>query len=282
VKNDLENAKGMYLEALKGESDCVEAIYNLGLTYKKLEMHDKALQQFRKVHTMIPNHPEVEFQLASIFEKLDDTDHAMKSLKSLIALVQSDPGVLAKLGSLFAEEDEALAFQYHLDSYRYYPVNINVISWLSVYYLKNEVYEKAIHYFQRAAQLQPEEIKWQLMVGSCQRRMGAYQQALELYKKIHAQYPENVECIRYLANLCNDLGLKEDMHEYIGKLRKLQKQEEMPSMEEEIARQKHGYENPSTDLSSVQNSSPNLQNVSKKRMEEEEFDDEPADHLLPL
>jgi GH24 family phage-related lysozyme (muramidase) len=30
VKNDIENAKSMYLEALKGESDCVEAIYNLG------------------------------------------------------------------------------------------------------------------------------------------------------------------------------------------------------------------------------------------------------------
>jgi hypothetical protein len=39
--------------------------------------------------------------------------------------------------------------------------------------------------------------------------------------------------VRYLANLCNDLGLKEDMHEYIGKLRKLQKQEDLPTVEEE-------------------------------------------------
>ena len=31
VKSDLENAKNMYIEAIRGESDCVEAIFNLGI-----------------------------------------------------------------------------------------------------------------------------------------------------------------------------------------------------------------------------------------------------------
>jgi hypothetical protein len=39
----------------------------IGLAYKKLEMHDKSLQQYRKLHTMIPHHPEVEFQLATMY-----------------------------------------------------------------------------------------------------------------------------------------------------------------------------------------------------------------------
>lgn len=113
------------------------------------------------------------------YEKLDDTVSAMRHMRQLVALVQTDPGILAKLGSLYQDHDEASAFQYHLDvrytptrflwlillqSYRYYPVNLNVISWLGVYYVKTEVYEKAIHYFQRASQLQPNEVKWQLMV----------------------------------------------------------------------------------------------------------------------
>lgn len=32
------------------------------------------------------------------------------------------------------------------------------------------------------------------MVTSCFRRMGNYQKALELYEKIHTEYPDNLEC----------------------------------------------------------------------------------------
>ena len=44
------------------------------------------------------------------------------------------------------------------------------------------------------------------MVTSCYRRMGNYQRALELYEKVHAEHPENAECLRYLVAICKDLG----------------------------------------------------------------------------
>jgi len=40
----------------------------------------------------------------------------------------------------------------------------------------------------------PRQVRWQLMVASCHRRSGNYQQALETYKYIHRKFPENVEC----------------------------------------------------------------------------------------
>ena len=40
----------------------------------------------------------------------------------------------------------------------------------------------------------PGQVKWQLMIASCYRRSGNYQQALETYKKIHKRFPDNVEC----------------------------------------------------------------------------------------
>ncbi len=64
---------------------------------------------------MLPHHPEVEFQIANLYEKMDEPANAMRHLRQLVALVQSDPGILAKLGALYADEDESLAFQYHLD-----------------------------------------------------------------------------------------------------------------------------------------------------------------------
>ena len=43
-------------------------------------------------------------------------------------------------------------------SYRYFPVNLDVISWLGVWYVKSELYEKAIEFFERASEIQPNEV----------------------------------------------------------------------------------------------------------------------------
>lgn len=49
-------------------------------------------------------------------------------------------------------------------------------------------------YLQLSAPRLFSKVKWRLMVTSCFRRMGNYQKALELYEKIHVEYPENLEC----------------------------------------------------------------------------------------
>lgn len=53
---------------------------------------------------------------------------------------------------------------------------MEVITWLGVYYVKSELYENAIQFFLRASEVEPEDVKWQLMVASCYRRMGSYPQ----------------------------------------------------------------------------------------------------------
>ena len=42
----------------------------------------------------------------------------------------------------------------------------------------------------------PNQVKWQLMIASCHRRSGNYQQALETYKYIHKKFPDNIECLK--------------------------------------------------------------------------------------
>jgi intraflagellar transport protein 88 len=42
-----------------------------------------------------------------------------------------------------------------------------------------QVYERALPYFELAAAIQPQEVKWSLMVASCHRRIGAFDQARE-------------------------------------------------------------------------------------------------------
>jgi intraflagellar transport protein 88 len=101
---------------------------------------------------------------------------------------------------------------------------METISWLGIYYVKNELYERAVHFFERAAQIQPKEVKWRLMVASCYRRMGSYQKSLKLYEDIYQEYPENIECLRFLVQICKELGLKYD--NYAAQLKKLERAHE--------------------------------------------------------
>ena len=93
---------------------------------------------------------------------------------------------------------------FYFQSYRYFPSNIPVIEWLGAYYIDSQFCEKAIQYFERAALVQPSQVKWQLMVASCYRRSGNYQQSLETYKSINRKFPENVEC-EYLPAISRNL-----------------------------------------------------------------------------
>jgi intraflagellar transport protein 88 len=130
--------------------------------------------------------------------------------------------VLARIAQLFSkQDDEVQAYHYQLESYRVWPVDINVITWLGIYYVKQELYEQAIPYFARAAEVQPLEAKWKLMVASCHRRLGSFQQALMLYERIHMEHPHDQECLRYLVQICHDMNLPSER--YQTALRKLER-----------------------------------------------------------
>lgn len=66
--------------------------------------------------------------------------------------VPTDPTVLATIGSIYArEDDENQALHYFSESYRCCSVNLETISWLGIYYVKHDLYERACHYFERAS-----------------------------------------------------------------------------------------------------------------------------------
>merc|ERR1711934_891379 len=98
-------------------------------------------------------------------------------------------------------------------------------------------YEKAVTYFERAAQIQPQEVKWKLMVASCHRRSGDYQLAFEIYRMIHADFPDNIECLRYLVHICDDLGKKDQVHEFVVKLRRAEKAQEQQATQQQLRTQ---------------------------------------------
>ncbi|RVE58222.1 hypothetical protein OJAV_G00206940 [Oryzias javanicus] len=227
VKQDYEKAAEFFKEALKNDSSCTEGLYNLGLTYKRLNRQEDALDCFLKLNAILRNSAQVMHQIADLYDQLDDPHQAIEWLMQVISVTPTDPHVLAKLGKLHNNEGEkSQALHYYSESFRYFPSNINVITWLGAYYIEAKFCENAIQYFERATLIQPTQVKWQLMVASCYRRIGNYQKALETYQNINRKFPDNVECLHFLVRLCTDMGLKE-VQDYETKLKKAEKAKEI-------------------------------------------------------
>jgi intraflagellar transport protein 88 len=228
MNDDFERAKEIYLEAIGVSADCLEAIYNLGLVNMHTGRYQEALLAFDKLHSITYTNCDVMWQLGDIHEKLGNHAKAHEWFSLLITSPKgrpTDAGILARLANLFNQAgDETQAFHYNLESYRYWPVDMNVITWLGIYYVKQEMYEAAIPFFSRASQIEPAEVKWSLMVASCYRRMGAYPAALKLYEEVHRTHPNDIECVRYLITICKEM--KQPYEHYATHLRKLERMQE--------------------------------------------------------
>eukprot|EP00747_Dinoflagellata_sp_TGD_P023665 gnl/TRDRNA2_/TRDRNA2_129987_c1_seq1.p1 gnl/TRDRNA2_/TRDRNA2_129987_c1~~gnl/TRDRNA2_/TRDRNA2_129987_c1_seq1.p1 ORF type:complete len:667 (+),score=164.88 gnl/TRDRNA2_/TRDRNA2_129987_c1_seq1:1-2001(+) len=228
MNDEFERAKEIYLEAIGVSADCLEAIYNLGLVNMHIGRYQEALLAFGKLETITHTNCEVMWQLGDIHEKLGNHEKAREWFSLLATSPKgrpTDPGVLARLANSYNNKgDETQAFHYNLEAYRYWPVDMNVITWLGIYYVKQEMYEAAVPFFSRASQIEPNEVKWRLMVASCYRRMGSHTVALKLYEDIHAAYPNDIECVKYLITICKDMGQKYE--HYAMHLRKLERMQE--------------------------------------------------------
>lgn len=204
VLEELGRAREMYLEAVGVEADCIEAIYNLGLVNLKLGNFPEAQSAFDKLNSTLPSMAEALYQLGSIYERgntPEDLENAAKTFQLLLNKVPGDPGICCKLGQIYEKlQDDNTACHWQTEAHRYYPVNLNVISWLGVWYVKREMYDQAIEYFKQAAMVQPGEIKWQLMITSCYRRLGDLYKALELYQKVCHYYYLVSEGLSYFFN----------------------------------------------------------------------------------
>ncbi|KAJ3373564.1 Intraflagellar transport protein 88 [Allomyces arbusculus] len=221
ARGDMPRARELYRTAMDADAACTEAAYNLGLAYKKSAQWVEAAKVYERLHAVLRTAPDVVWHLGDVAERAGDVARAKEWYSVLVSLVPTDPKVLAKLGDLHVRDgDTAQAFHYYAESFRFHPCDIDVIAWLGAYYVDCDVYEQALEYFDRAAKVDPSEVKWPLLAASCLRRCGNYAAAMEAYQRIHAKWPGNVECVRFLVRIASDIGAKElpDWQEKLARL----------------------------------------------------------------
>ncbi|XP_063715762.1 intraflagellar transport protein 88 homolog [Symsagittifera roscoffensis] len=223
-EGQFSQAYQFFSQACKNDATCIEALYNMGLAAKSQGHLEEAKDRLEQLHSILRTNAEVEYQLAEIYESMGDTDMAKHWLEMVaVTSGRHDPGICVALGNILEEEDENEAFKMYNDAFKALPSSSGIIKWLGSYYIKMQVYEKAIMYFEKAAVAQPANVTWPHHIAKCYRRIGNYHRAFETYKLIHRRFPDNIECLECLVQLSNDLGLKKEHEEYSKQLKKAHK-----------------------------------------------------------
>lgn len=280
-QGDTEGAKAMFLEAVGVEADSAESIYDLGLAHKTAGEYQRALEAFRKLVFLQPSSPEGLLQVGDCLAEVGSSEDSLNWLESACSAVPSDPALLAKLGSVYNKlGDEARALHSYAEAHRLFPADLDVASWLGAYYVRSEMYEKAMPYFDLASKAQPREPKWRLMLASCLRRTGRYQEALDEYRAIDEGWPDNPECLRSAYQVASDLNLPDEASRYAQRLRRVE-------AESFAHQQESGSETEGEGLLPEPNSEPSANGKPPRRARPKENDDDVfgdaplGDDLLP-
>ena len=219
MSSEFDSAKELYNKAIDIQADCAQAIFNLGLVEAQLGNAEEAVEAFEKVHRITPNDSSILYQIADIYELQGRPQDAIKWFSVLTARL-NDPEVLTRLGQLHTEaNDESQALHYQLESFRHYPIDLDVISSIGTFFVKQEMYERSLYFFQQAQLVEPKQIKWGLMIASAHKRCDNHNAAFIEYKKLHENFPESEECLRHLIETSEHVG--ESSFVYEDKLDKL-------------------------------------------------------------
>lgn len=228
ARKDFDSARTMFEAALELDSTSFEALYNLGLIWKQFNDYETALSYFRKLNmtAVHETHPQVIYQMGDLYEKTNDKSAALEFYLQMLGTPFLDDEVLRKIGDLYEhDEDQQLAFHYHHEAYRVNPSNVQTTNWVATHYIRLQVVERAIPYYERAILGNPTNTYFMIRAAGCYMKVGQQKKALRLFQDIYKRFPENPDCLRALIRITQN-GHPALHEQYKGELTRLAKAKE--------------------------------------------------------
>ena len=206
-KNNLNEAKKIYLQILKINPNHVNAHNNLGAAYKQLGEIEKAKSCFEKVIQLNPNDVDGHNNLGLLLFELKEIQKAKNFFEKTIQLNPNYVGAHNNLGTIFNELKE---FQKAKDCYeRAIQLNPNYVEAhnnLGTIFKELKEFQKAKDCYERAIQLNPNYAMALYNLGIIFKQFGLSQKAVDYFKKAIEINPNYAKAYNGLGIIFNELG----------------------------------------------------------------------------
>jgi len=196
----LEDIKQLQVEAAEKKATIErtqEALVNLALGDRLSNQNDtrKAIEAYKKVGSLLPNDPQINYVLGRIYSGLGYFEEAIKSLEAALATGQQYPEAEMELGLAYRRRGE---YQKGSDAEA----------------KRNQDFEKAIEHLLRAIELRPNYDDALSTLGGLYRRKGEYEKALEYYEKAYHVDRSSAYALGNVASLSWYLGKLDQARRY--------------------------------------------------------------------
>jgi len=207
----LEEAKKIYEEILKKNSNNFEVINLLGITFLQLKKYDEAIILINKAIKISPNHHALYNNLGAAYKDSKQYDIAIKNFKKATELNPGYAEAYFNLGTTFKNINQYQeAYKAYVKSIELKPDYIEAYNNLGLLYKELKKYEEAIINFNKAIELNPKSIESYQYRADTYLLKAEYLLSIKDYYKLQELEPENKyvyeSSIFFIKNLICDWG----------------------------------------------------------------------------
>jgi tetratricopeptide (TPR) repeat protein len=214
ISLDLEKyplAKHYFTQALKFDDSYLPAIVNLAITEYRLGNLEEAYQLAQKAKKIAPDDPVVAILTGNIIMNIKGAKEAEEEFRKGVESEPNEPVVRYNLAiSLIRQgktQEAILELQHFLQLFPNHSLTPNVLALLGQIYYSVDQYERALHYYKRAAGLAPDNAKIYYNIGVIYLKLKDESTAKEYFKKamnLGSTDPEVFEKLSYAFEEFND------------------------------------------------------------------------------
>ncbi len=222
----IEAAISSYHQALKLDPNSARLYCELGEAYDQKGEIETALLNYQKAIELNPTSFTAYQKQGRIFQKNQQFEQAIKSYQKAIHLQPKHSGIYCKLGRCHLKlrqlEEGKVSFRKVIEMATQSSQRALGYQGLAEIFKQQGQLRKALVYYRKAIQYQPNLIPAYLQMGHIKKQEGEFEEAITHYQKVIEINPNHFECYQNMGSLFKKLGNIEAAINHYQKAAKIQ------------------------------------------------------------
>ncbi len=195
-----ENKLTLFQHALKYRPASYIAHYNVAAELEKLGQIEQAVEHYKKVVRIKPDHGDTNFQLGSLLSRLGRLEEAQKYLSIDIKLRPGNVNSFINLGNaLLRQRKTEQAIECYQYALKLEPENSLAHNNLGFCFAKQNEHETAVAHFRKALDSNPDSLEAHVNIARSLSQMNRKKQAARHYRETLRLDPDHIEALNNLA-----------------------------------------------------------------------------------
>ena len=184
------------------KADALDALFQLGMSYRDLNLYTQAMAAFKKAQQLAPNDPAIYYQLGSVAMEQGFQHEAEAYFQEGLNIKPDHPLILVSLGHLYGEMRKmSLAVNTLLRATQCDPELPDGWYELGRVHMKESEWSKALSAFEQARQRNPDAPDIYSSMGICYLKLKKKAEARQMAREALQRDPNNAEAIRLQKQL---------------------------------------------------------------------------------